>query len=93
MTHVNGMTHMTKNWKLVISRILEESGSRNASLTGLTGKEEYELSMELSKKYILLLKEDIHSFVFSDGVIPPEGILPTEDHLENIDDEGILITK
>jgi hypothetical protein len=45
--------------------------------------------MELSKTFVLLLKEDIHSFVFSDGVIPPEGILSTEDHLENIDDKGV----
>ena len=75
MTHVEGMTHMSKNWLMVISMILEESGSRNHSLTGLTDREVYELSKELSKKYILLLKEDIHSFVFSDGVIPPEDIL------------------
>ena len=64
-----------KNWLMVISMILEESGSRNHSLTGLTDREVYELSKELSKKYILLLKEDVHSFVFSDGVIPPEDIL------------------
>ena len=83
------MTHMSKNWEFVINKILEESGSRNGSLTGLTSKEEYELSMELSKTFILLLKDDIHSFVFSDGVTPPEGILNTEDHLENIDDEGV----
>ena len=69
------MTHMSKNWEFVINKILEESGSRNGSLTGLTSKEEYELSMELSKTFILLLKDGIHSFVFSDGVTPPEDIL------------------
>ena len=69
------MTHMSKNWEFVINKILEESGSRNGNQAGLTSKEEYELSKELSKTFILLLKEDIHSFVFSDGVTPPEGIL------------------
>ena len=89
MTHVDGMTHMSKNWRVVISRILEESGSRNGNQAGLTSKEVYELTMKFDKKYVLLLKDDIHSFVFSDGVTPPEGILNTEDHLENIDDEGV----
>ena len=101
------MTHMSKNWEFVINKILEESGSRNGNQAGLTGKEVYELTMKFDKKYVLLLKDDIHSFVFSDGVTPPEGILNTraeddgrqraedlppsmrEDHLENIDDDGV----
>ena len=66
------MTHMSKNWAFVINKILEESSSSNGYIAGLTSKEEYELSKELSKTFILLLKEDIHSFVFSDGVTPPE---------------------
>ena len=83
------MTHMSKNWEFVINKILEESGSRNGNQAGVTGKEVYELTMKFDKKYVLLLKDDIHSFVFSDGVTPPEGILNTEDHLENIDDDGV----
>ena len=66
------MTHMSKNWAFVINKILEESSSRNGYIAGLTSKEVYELSMELDKKYVLLLKDDIHSFIFSDGVTPPD---------------------
>ncbi|SVD54972.1 uncharacterized protein METZ01_LOCUS407826 [marine metagenome] len=67
-----------KNWLMVISMILEESGSRNGSLTGLTEAETLLLSKKLNDLYILNKRDDIHHVVFNEGAIPPEGVLITK---------------
>ena len=72
------MTHMSKNWEFVINKILEESGSRNGSLTGLTETETLLLSKKLNDMYILNKRDDIHHMVFNEGAIPPEGVLITK---------------
>ena len=57
-----------KNWLMVISMILEESGSRNGSLTGLTEAETLLSSKKLNDLYILNKRDDIHHMVFN--IIP-----------------------
>jgi hypothetical protein len=80
-----------KNWLMIISMILEESGSRNGSLTGLTETETLLLSKKLNDIYILNKRDDIHHMVFNKGAIPPDGILITkrDESLEHPDDEGV----
>ena len=57
-----------------------------------------EMAEDLNKKYILIKRGDAERVVFVEGAIPPEGTLTcdiqpvdpdAEDHLENIDDEGV----
>ena len=75
-----------KNWIIVISRILEESGSRNASLTGLTDRESDALTKELNDEYILIKRGDAERVVFVEGAIPPEGTLTCD--IQSVDPDA-----
>ena len=92
------------NWKEIVSRIINRrhklfEDRYQHSEWGKTNDAEHErLLNELNDEYILIKRGDAYKVIFIEGAIPPEGTLTcdiqpvdpdTEDHLENIDDEGV----
>ena len=80
------MANTKEYWLNVLNRVIEfRNLAHREGWQGETFTEKRnELIYTLHSKYTLHNREDIHHAVFNEGKEPP-----TEDHLENIDDDGV----